>query len=134
MLKRVALLIAVVATVAATPRQPAAPTRNVLTVTGTGRVEVPTTLTRISATIEKTTECHQTTACSGRPAQQQVAAALTNIIEYLRSVRAVSDLTTTSVELTPQYNYTATPPVLVGFRCEIELTESDLKLATQIPL
>jgi uncharacterized protein YggE len=61
---------------------------NILSVQGQGSVEVPTTETVVSASVQKTVSCKDKAAnkCSGQPAQSQASAAMADVMEYLKSV------------------------------------------------
>lgn len=82
---------------------------NIISVQGTGSVDIPTTQTLVSASIEKTTPCDpkNPNECSGRAAQQEVASVSKGVMEYLKGLDTVTDLTTTNVALNPQYDYPA---------------------------
>lgn len=81
---------------------------NILSVTGTGSVDVPTTETLVSASIQASTKCDTSKPaheCSGQKAQQQVAQASQEVMDYLKGLDYVSELSTTNVQLQPQYDY-----------------------------
>lgn len=105
---------AALANAAVVPRQ-ATLGGNIISVTGTGSVDIPTTQTQISASISKTTTCDLEKECSGKEAQQEVSKALSDVLDYLKGVDSVSKLTTNSVQLSPEYNYTASPPEITGY-------------------
>lgn len=53
---------------------------------------VPTTSTQVSASIEKSVKCEEKQKCTGAPAQQAASKALTNVLDYLKTVdRCVQD-------------------------------------------
>lgn len=80
----------------------------VLTVTGSGRQSIPTTLTQVNlgVVIE---------ADTADAAQQQVAQRQTAVIEWLRS-QNVEKLETTGISLNPRYDYINDRQVLRGYQ------------------
>lgn len=85
---------------------------------GTGHVDIPTTETKVSASIQKTITCDDP-SCNGSGAQEEVATAAKSVLDYLKSLDSVSELSTTNVQLQPQMNYTDSPPTLTGYQVRI---------------
>lgn len=110
-----AAALAVAVSGAVVPR--AADANSILSVTGQGSVDVPTTSTQVAASIEKSVKCEEKQKCTGAPAQQAASKALTSVLDYLKTVDSVSKLTTTNVQLQPDYVYAdGQPPKLTGYK------------------
>ncbi len=79
----------------------------ILSVTGQGTVEVPTSRTLITLGVE-------VNARTAQAAQSQAAAQSNAVVNLLKS-RSVQDLQTTGVSLSPRYDYSGDSPTLNGF-------------------
>lgn len=79
----------------------------VLSVTGTGRQSIPTSLSQVSLGVV-------VEAQTARQAQQQAAQRQTAVIEWLRS-QNVAELETTGISLNPRYDYSENRQVLRGY-------------------
>lgn len=115
MLCLVAAAFAVGANAAIVPR--ATDNSGLLSVTGQGSVEIPTTETQVSASVQKTTSCPDPKNCSGQKAQQEAAAATKSVLDYLKGTDGVTDIVTNNVVLQPQYDYSQdnSPAKLTGY-------------------
>jgi len=88
----------------------------VLSVTGNGHIDVPTSEAHVEASVSKTVKCgSDANKCTGAPAQTEVTAAFNKLLSYLDDQDGISKLQTNQVQLMPQYNYDKNPPQLTGF-------------------
>lgn len=79
----------------------------ILSVTGQGEVEVPTSRTIVNLGVE-------VNARTAQAAQSQAAAQSNAVVDLLKG-RSVQDLQTTGVSLSPRYDYSGNSPTLTGF-------------------
>lgn len=106
-LKALSLAIGLASFTLATPAFAQEKLGRILTVTGRGYEEIPTTLTQVRLGVE----VQEKTATA---AQQSAARRSTSVVTLLRS-RGVAKLETTGINLTPVYRYDNNTQTLIGY-------------------